>query len=58
MHETDPGLHEKSYSAVFTALSVGAHGISLEGAGGGVAARVHTFLGCGKENKIVDNMWT
>lgn len=30
--------------AVFTALSVGAHGTSLEGACGGVAAWVHAFL--------------
>lgn len=43
-HETDPGLHEQSYPAVFTALSVGANGVSLEGACGGVAAWVHTFL--------------
>lgn len=44
MHETDPSLHEKPYPAVFAALSVGAHGVSLEGACGGVAAGVQTFL--------------
>ena len=51
-------LDEKSYLAVVTALSVGAHGVSLQGACGGVAARVHAFLGQGKENKSVNNMWT
>lgn len=56
MHESY--LDEKNYLAVFTALSVGAHGTSLEGACGGVAAWVHAFLGQGKENKTVNNMWT
>lgn len=37
-------LSEKPHPAVFAALSVGAHGVSLEGACGGVAAWIHTFL--------------
>lgn len=45
MHETGTDPHEKSYPAVFTALSVGAHSISLEGACGSITAWIHTFLG-------------
>lgn len=44
MHNTDQGLHDESYPAVFTALSVGAYSVALEGACGGVAAWIHTFL--------------
>lgn len=35
---------KRSYPAVFTALSVGAYSVSLEGACSGVAAWIHTFL--------------
>lgn len=44
MHKTDPGLHETTYPAVFTALSMGTHSVSRESTSGGVAAWVHTFL--------------
>lgn len=42
--EKDQELHEISYSAAFTALSMGTHSIFLQGACGGIAARVHAFL--------------
>lgn len=48
----------KTHFAVFTALSMRAHGVSFESARGGVAARVHAFLKRGRENKTVGNMWT
>lgn len=48
--ETDQGLHKISYSAVFTALSMGTHSISFESARGSVAAWVHAFLKRRKEN--------
>ena len=38
------GRRPRSYPAVFTALSVGAYGISFQGACGGIAAWIHTFL--------------
>lgn len=40
----DPGLKVTTHLTVVAALSVGAHGVSCEGAGRGVATRVHTLL--------------
>lgn len=56
MLDTVTGQQFESYPAVLAALSVGAHGVALERAGGGVAAWIHTFLG--QENKLVNDMWT
>lgn len=49
-------MHLRSYPAVFTALSMSAHRVSLQRACGGVAAGIHTFLG--EETKAVRNMRT
>ena len=43
--EPGGGLRAKrTHLTVFTAQSVGAHGIGLQGARAGIAAEVHTFL--------------
>lgn len=41
---SDPGLNGTAYLTVVAALSVRAHGISHQGAGRGVATRVHALL--------------
>lgn len=43
-NKRDPGQHVTTYPAVLAALSVGTNSILREGASGGVAAWIHTFL--------------